>query len=593
MLKQSDARRKNAGGLPSLLLLPPSLKMGEAQVNWFQNLTIRAKVMLAFASVLIITVTLGIFATTRVSAVNDNVVTLSSNYLVATAALGEIEADVTRYRQLQGAYLLQPTAEGKATEAQTMREMKEAITKAWAQYEPTVVTADERVLADKIMPAWNEYAALNDKFMALANANQTAAAGTLWIGPMRAAFKSFLTAVLADRDFQVVAGRKEAEAGAATYSLSRNLIIGVLGLATLLCVVMGWLIVSGVSTPIRAMTGAMTRLAQHDLTTEINGVGRKDEVGQMAAAVQVFKTSMIEADRLKEEQEEAQRVAAKRSALVDQLTRDFDQKVQGVVQTVASQATQMQSSAQSMSATAEETTKQASAVAAASEQSAANVQTVASATEELSSSIAEISRQVAHSSQIAASAVSEAGKANDMVQGLLGASQKIGEVIALINDIADQTNLLALNATIEAARAGEAGKGFAVVAAEVKNLATQTSKATEEIGAQIAGVQGATQDAVKAIASIGKTISEIDQIAATIAAAVEEQGAATQEIARNVEEAAKGTQEVSSNIGGVTEAANGTGAAANQVLTASRSLSAQSDELRTVVQSFLTQVKAA
>jgi methyl-accepting chemotaxis protein len=344
---------------------------------------------------------------------------------------------------------------------------------------------------------------------------------------------------------------------------------------------------------ITRITASMSRLARHDLAAEIEGLGRQDEIGEMAAAVQVFKTSMIESDRLKEEQEQAQRAAVARNAAVDRLTQDFDQKVQGVVQTVASQAGQMQTSAQSMSAIAEEATKQASAVAAASEQSSANVQTVASAAEELSTSIAEISRQVSYSSQIAATAVAEAGKANKMVQGLLGASQKIGEVVSLINDIADQTNLLALNATIEAARAGEAGKGFAVVAAEVKNLATQTSKATEEIGAQITGVQGATQDAVRAIDAIGKIIGEIDQIAAGIAAAVEEQGAATQEIARNVEEAAKGTQEVSSNIGGVTEAANGTGSAANQVLASARSLSTQSQALREMVHSFLAQVKAA
>jgi len=345
--------------------------------------------------------------------------------------------------------------------------------------------------------------------------------------------------------------------------------------------------------PMRRMTDVMGALARHDLTCVIEGAGRQDEIGVMAAAVQVFKDSMIEGDRLKAEQEAAQRQASVRSEKMDALTRDFESSVGGVVNAVALQASQMEGSAQSMQSTAQETTHQANAVAAASEESSANVQTVASATEELSSSIAEISRQVGHSSQIAGKAVAEAAKANEMVQGLAGASQKIGEIVALINEIADQTNLLALNATIEAARAGEAGKGFAVVAAEVKNLATQTSKATEEIGGQISGVQNATQDAVRAIASIGQTIGEIDQISSAIAAAVEQQGAATKEIARNVEEAARGTQEVSSNIGGVTRAADGTGAAASQVLTAAGALTSQSEHLKSLVQQFLTGVKAA
>lgn len=562
-------------------------------MSWFQNLSIRSKVMTAFAAVLAVTVLLGVFSISRLSIVNDGAVTVSSNYLVAANGLSDIGANAMRFRQLQASYILVSDPATRATTTQSMATTQSIVDKGWATYSPTIDPGYERGIADKFHSELSDYMAMNDKFMGLANAGKAAEASAYYTGEMRTLYNKFWADLQADEAYQLKMGQKATQDGADAYSSARILIMSALGIAAVLCVAMGWLIVAGVSSPIRIMTSAMGRLAQHDLNTQVEGAERRDEVGEMAKAVLVFKDSMIEADRLKAEQEEAQRVAAARTATVDKLTREFDTKVQAVVQGVASQATQMETSAQAMSATAEEATKQASAVAAASEQGAANVQTVASAAEELSSSIAEIGRQVSHSSQIAANAVTEARKANEMVQGLLNASQKIGEIVALINDIADQTNLLALNATIEAARAGEAGKGFAVVAAEVKNLATQTSKATEEIGTQITGVQGATQNAVNAIASIGKTIGEIDQIATTIAAAVEEQGAATQEIARNVEEAAKGTQEVSSNIGGVTEAANSTGAVANQVLSSARTLSHQSGEMRDLVQSFLTQVKAA
>jgi len=562
-------------------------------MSWFQNLSIRSKVMTAFAAVLAVTVVLGVFSITRLSIVNDGAITVSDNYLVASNGLSDLAANAMRFRQLQASILLMTDASTRSSSLQTMTQVLAGADKGWNTYAPTIDPGYERGIADKFHGELTDYIAMNDKFMALANAGKTPEASVYYTGEMRTLYNKFWADLQSDEAYQLRMGQKATQDGAEAYSSARILIMAALGLAAALCVAMGWLIVAGVSSPIRIMTSAMARLAQHDLKTEIEGVERKDEIGQMANAVLVFKTSMIETDRLKAEQEEAQRIAANRSALVDRLTSDFDQKVQTVVQGVAGQASQMESSAQAMSATAEEATKQASAVAAASEQGAANVQTVASAAEELSSSIAEIGRQVSHSSQIAANAVTEAAKANEMVQGLLNASQKIGEIVALINDIADQTNLLALNATIEAARAGEAGKGFAVVAAEVKNLATQTSKATEEIGTQITSVQGATQNAVNAIASIGKTIGEIDQIATTIAAAVEEQGAATQEIARNVEEAAKGTQEVSANIGGVTEAANSTGAVANQVLASARMLSQQSGDMRSLVQHFLTQVKAA
>ena len=397
---------------------------------------------------------------------------------------------------------------------------------------------------------------------------------------------------------KISAGRRELldagqARGMAALSNTNLTALVIFALSLVLGLVCAWFTVRSIVRPTGAMTDVMGRLAKHDLAAEVIGLDRKDEIGSMAKAVQVFKDNMIEGDRLAEAQKAEQRAKEERARKLSTLTSAFDSSVGGVIQSVTAQATQLESSAQSLSSTAEEATKQSAAVAAASEQASANVQTVASAAEELSSSIAEISRQVSQSSKIAATAVGDAEKANQMVQGLVQASQKIGDVVALITDIANQTNLLALNATIEAARAGEAGKGFAVVAAEVKNLATQTAKATEEIGVQINGVQGATQGAVHAIQSIAKTIGDINGIASTIAAAVEEQSAATKEIARNVEQAATGTQEVSSNISGVGQAANDTGSAATQVLASARDLTQQSESLKSLVTRFLVDAKAA
>ena len=350
----------------------------------------------------------------------------------------------------------------------------------------------------------------------------------------------------------------------------------------------------GIVRPIVAMTGAMGALADGDLEVAIPAEGQRNEIGEMAAAVQVFKNNAIDKVRLEKEQEEAKiRAEEEKRAAMNKLAADFEATVGRVVNQVSSASTQMEASSQSMNATAEEATRQSAAVAAASEQASANVQTVASAAEELSSSISEISRQVSQASAIASGAVRQAEQTNTKIQGLADAAQKIGEVVALITDIADQTNLLALNATIEAARAGDAGKGFAVVASEVKNLANQTAKATDEIGTQIAGIQTATRDAVSAIEEITKTISEIDEVASGIASAVEQQGAATQEIARNVEQAAAGTQEVSSNIAGVSQAANDTGAAADEIRSAAGELSQQSETLRVEVDRFLSSVRAA
>jgi methyl-accepting chemotaxis protein len=269
----------------------------------------------------------------------------------------------------------------------------------------------------------------------------------------------------------------------------------------------------------------------------------------------------------------------------------FERDVSGVVSSVANSANQLQSTAQTMTATAEETSRQSTTVAAAAEEATVNIQTVAAAAEELSSSITEISRQVTQSAQIANNAQHEADRTNALVQGLASAASKIGEVVKLINDIASQTNLLALNATIEAARAGDAGKGFAVVANEVKSLANQTAKATEEITAQISSVQNATKETVTAIQGISGIIGQINEIASAIATAVEEQGAATQEIARNVQQAATGTQEVTDTIGRVNTAAGETGKAARDVLDAAKSLSSNSDVLKSKVDGFVRAIR--
>jgi methyl-accepting chemotaxis protein len=357
---------------------------------------------------------------------------------------------------------------------------------------------------------------------------------------------------------------------------------------------MSWLIGRGISRPVVGMCGAMRALAGGDKSVEIPAVGRKDEVGQMAETVQVFKNSMIEADRLREETErhKAESEAERRAGMM-KLADTFEAGIKGVVGSVASQATEMQSAAQAMTHTAEQATHQATAVAASVEQASANVQTVASSAEELSSSVLEIGRQVEQSSKIAGQAVTDADKTNATVEGLNKTAQRIGEVVQLIETIAGQTNLLALNATIEAARAGDAGKGFAVVASEVKSLASQTAKATEEIRAQIGDIQGATGQTVEAIRSIGATIRQMSEIATSIASAVEEQGAATREIATNVHQAAQGTTDIASNIEGVSRAAIDTGAAAAQVLSAAGELSKQSETLRRDVDEFLATVRAA
>ena len=405
-------------------------------------------------------------------------------------------------------------------------------------------------------------------------------------GEIQAALPVIVSAVRsADKDANAAMRSLQTKASAVMY--------GTIVLVTLVVALVGFMVGRGVSGPIIGMTGAMTKLAGGDKTIAVPGVGRTDEIGNMAAAVQVFKDSMIRADELAADQRAAQERRERRSEKMEAAITSFDQSVAGLLKALADASSQLQSTAEAMSSTADTTNQRAVAAATAGNQASTNVQTVAGAAEELSATIEEISRQVTESTSIAGKAVADATATNAEMQTLAATAQKIGDVVKLINDIAGQTNLLALNATIEAARAGEAGKGFAVVASEVKSLATQTAKATDDISTQVKAIQTATAGSVRAIEGISGTIGRINEIATTIASAVEEEGAATKEIARSVQEAAAGTAEVSTNITEVTRAAGETSQAAAQVQTAAASLAEQGERLRAEVDRFLAELRAA
>jgi methyl-accepting chemotaxis protein len=391
-------------------------------------------------------------------------------------------------------------------------------------------------------------------------------------------------------------GAEETSAEAAREMASTEQLSMVVAGCTIMLLIGAWAFsFFTIGRPMRALSVSMEELAGGNFAVVLPGLGRKDELGHVAGAVEKFK---IVSERKARDEAEAKRrqdeiAAQQRKAEMVKLADQFEGAVGEIVETVSSASTELEASASTLTATAERSQELATTVAAASEEASTNVQSVASATEELSSSVNEISRQVQESARMATDAVGQARSTNERVSELSKAAGRIGDVVELINTIAGQTNLLALNATIEAARAGEAGRGFAVVASEVKALAEQTAKATGEISQQISGIQAATEESVSAIREISGTIERLSEISSTIAAAVEEQGAATQEISRNVQQAAQGTLQVSSNISDVQRGAAETGSASSQVLSAAKMLSGDSNRLKAEVSNFLNSVRAA
>jgi methyl-accepting chemotaxis protein len=557
------------------------------------RISIRTRILTAFVLVLCCTGGLGLFAIQRLDTVTAAAITVRDETLPSMRALGHMAQVAERYRSAQGGFLLATTDAARAVANGIRNDQLQIFTKQWQLYQPLISPGEEQGLARKINDSWTAYLEQSQKLNELFGSRQNDAAAKLYAGELLGAFKDVRDSLLADVALNEEMGQRTTNQSVARAQSAHLWILLVLGLVSLFCLGIGWSLVRGISLPIAAMTDSMRRLADHDLTAQIAGVGRGDEIGAMAGAVRVFKENMEAAERLAGEKKAEREAKERRGTQLEALVRGFETKVAQLVGVLSSSATELEATARSMTTTAGQASQTAGTVASSAEEASANVQTVAAAAEELSSSISEISRQVGRSAKVAEHAVSEAQRTDTVVQALAAGAQKIGEVVGLISSIAGQTNLLALNATIEAARAGEAGRGFAVVASEVKGLANQTARATDEIGAQIGQMQSATHEVVQAIQGITRVINEINDISTAIASAVEEQGAATAEIARNVQQAATSTRDVTANIAGVNQAVAETGTAVSQVLGAASDLSKQAAQLDGEVQSFVAGVRAA
>ncbi len=557
--------------------------------------SIRSKIVASLLVIVLLLGSVGLVAVQRFQALNAIIDDMTSNYVISLAFLDKMQESAGAYRgALAGEIMLAGDKVAEARQEDRLARFSADYAAADAKYVATITGPAEQAMYEDIHRAWAGY---------LDHAKTVS--GLIAAGKLDEARRTYSTEMipLADEEAQAIAkdfkfnqdatDAREADAQA-SYSSGRALVLGLAGTATVAAIIAGIYLTGAIAAPIRLMTAAMSRLAANDTSVEIPARGRGDEIGDMAKAVVVFRDNIIEAERLRGAQERAKaEAAAQQAAALKRLADDFEARVGAMVGVIATGATQLETTARSMSGTAERSTRQAGEVAHAAQSASASVANVASAAEELTASIDEISRQVAQSAQMTGRAVEDTRRTDGIVRALAGAAQKIGDVVGLITDIAGQTNLLALNATIEAARAGDAGKGFAVVAAEVKSLANQTGRATEDIRAQIGGMQTATREAVGAIQGISGTIEEISSIASSIASAVEEQGAATREIARSVQQAADSTQDVTATIGGVSEAANDTGSAATQVLGAAGSLSRQAADMSGEVTRFIAGVRAS
>ncbi len=559
-----------------------------------QALPIRTKLIVAFSILTVFIMGLGLLGILGTLRMREQALHIETNWLPSIRVLGEIDTLTARNSAVILRHAQETDAQKQATIEGDLVRFGKKLEEKKKSYETMIASPGERDLYDAYTREAAKFAVVRDAIMDLSRSGEKAQAFALYETKGLAIRRGVSEALEKLVNLNNVGADMAQARSKEVFEQTRTLGISAIVVAVVLSVLSALVIIRGVTGGIDSVVRPMQTLAAGDLSVTIPHQKARTEIGRIADAVQVFKDGLLRMKALEEETALARAGAeAQRKSAMRTMADGFEAAVGGIIQSVTSSATQLQATAQSMAGTATETAAQSTSVAAAAHQAASNVTTVAAAAEELGSSVHEIGRQVSASADMSHAAVQEAARTTTFVKDLNSAVLKIGDVVTMITSIAAQTNLLALNATIEAARAGEAGRGFAVVAAEVKELANQTARATEEIGGHIASVQRSTDQAVSAIGGITTRIQEISGVSTSIAAAVEQQGAATQEIVRNVAQAATGTSEVTVNIVGVADAAEETGAAASQVLGAASELSRQSEHLNVELGRFLATIRAA